>query len=75
MVAVPVATPETTPAADMVAIDVPALLHTPPAAASFSAVVPPAYTFAVPVIGPGLGGAFTVTVAATVAVPQLLTII
>jgi len=58
MIAVPLATPVTTPAALTVAFPDPEL-HVPPATASCSAVVPPMHIAAVPVT---VGTALTVTV-------------
>ncbi len=73
MVDVPGIIPVTTPVALTVATPVETELHTPPAARSVSAVVPPAgQTVSPPVIAPAFGAGLTVTIAVAAAVPQLL---
>ena len=70
MVAVPAATPVTTPAAT-VAFVASEVLHVPPDTLSDKVVVEPAQTDAVPVIAAGVNGiAFTVTTWVTVALPH-----
>jgi hypothetical protein len=61
MVAVPAATPVTTPVLPTAATPAALLLHTPPAVAFDKAVLLPAHTLAVPVMAPALGNALTVT--------------
>ena len=70
MVAEPVATPVTTPEAEIEAIVASLLLQEPPSVASASVVVEPAQTDVVPVIVPAEAVEPTVTVAVAVAVPQ-----
>jgi len=72
IVAVPWATPVTTPAASTVAISVASLLQAPPIAALVSAVADPAQTVAVPAMVPALGSGLTVTTVVETALPQLL---
>jgi hypothetical protein len=55
MVSVPAAAPVTVPAVPTVAREVLLLLHAPPAVLSLRAVVAPAHTPAVPVMGSGEG--------------------
>ena len=62
MVAVPAATPFTTPVVPMVATPVLLLLHTPPAVVLLKVVVDPWHTDATPVIAAGNGFTVTVTV-------------
>lgn len=63
MVAVPAATPVTTPLLETVAIPVAELLHTPEGVASVNAVVLPTHTVLVPPIDAGVAGSeLTVTV-------------
>ena len=70
MVAVPAATPVTTPAAT-VAMPLALVVHVPPDTLSDKVVVEPAQTEAVPVIAAGVKGiAFTVTTWVTVALPH-----
>ena len=64
MVAVPAATPVTTPDAVTVATPVLLLVHVPPAVASVSGVVNPTQTDNVPVIAGGKGLTVTTTVGA-----------
>ena len=72
MVAVPAATPLTTPFTT-VAVDASLVLHTPLAVASVNVVVAPAHTEAVPVIPDTTGRAFTViTVLTAVTQPEPL---
>ena len=68
----PAVTPVTTPEVPTVATPGETELHTPPAAASVSEVVPEGHMPKVPVILPALGGMLTVTTAVAAAVPQLL---
>ena len=70
MVAVPAATPVTTPAAT-VAMPLALVVHVPPDTLSVKVVVEPAQTDAVPVIAAGVNGiAFTVTTWVTEALPH-----
>jgi hypothetical protein len=71
MVAVPAATPETTPAVT-VATDAFEVVHTPEPVASVSVVVEPTQSEAVPVIVPAEGSALMVTAAVTYDDPQVL---
>ena len=68
----PAEIPVTVPELLILPIPVFVLLHVPPAAVSFSAVSFPAQTANVPVIIPLTGNGSTITVFATIAVPQLL---
>ncbi len=72
MVAVPAATPVTTPVLPTVAMPVALLLHVPPVVALLSVVVLPTVTVAVPVMVPADGNGLTVITLVVVAVPQLL---
>ncbi len=60
------------PVEPAVATEVLVLLHTPPVIASFSVVVLPVFTDAVPVIVPALGNGFTVTIAVAATFPHPL---
>ena len=62
MTDVPPDTPVTIPVAEPIVAAVPPLLHIPPVRESFSAVVKPMHTMAVPEGTEGLG--FTVTIVA-----------
>ena len=74
--AVPAATPDTTPAVLTVAMPVALDDQTPPGAATVRVVVPPPHTVAVPVITPAAGALLTVTMrVAAVSVPQLFIIL
>ena len=64
--------PDTTPEALTVPTAGFVLLHTPPDAASVSAVVPPAHVVATPVTLPATGSGLTVTTFVAAAAPQLL---
>ena len=68
----PAVTPVTMPDVPTVAMPVALQLHTPPVTTSLSVILPPGHTDDEPVIVPGLGNGFTVTVAVTVLVPQVL---
>ena len=70
--ALPVATPVTTPELLTVATEVLLLLHVPPLTLSVNEVILPTDTVEVPVIVPADGAAFTITEAVALAVPQLL---
>ena len=70
--AVPNATPVTTPVLLTEAIEVLELLHVPPETLSDSGVVEPAQTVVVPDILPAVGKGLTVTDDVALAVPQLL---
>lgn len=59
IVSVPLVTPVTTPAADMVAFPV-VVLHTPPAVEFVSVIVAPGHTLFGPVMVPAVGSGFTV---------------
>ena len=72
MVAVPCATPLTSPDEFTAAITVEDEFHTPPVTASASAVAEPTHTVPVPVILPATGSELTVTTTAAADVPQLL---
>ena len=70
MVAVPAATPDTTPA-ETVAVVASEVLQVPPDTLSDNVVVEPAQTDAVPVSAAGVEGrALTVTIWVTVALPH-----
>jgi hypothetical protein len=75
MVALPVATPNTTPVLDTEAIEVLLLVHTPPASVSLKVVVPPVQTVEAPVIRPAPGNGLTVTVAVALRAPQVLEVV
>jgi hypothetical protein len=66
IVAVPAATPVTTPPVPMLATDVLLLLHTPDGVGSVRVVVPPTHTLDAPLIPATTGSAFTVTVVVVV---------
>jgi hypothetical protein len=74
MLAVPAATPVTSPVeASTVATPVASLLHVPPATASLSVLVAPTQKVVVPIIANGVAGdGLTVIIWFTVLVPQLL---
>ena len=73
MTVVPLVTPVTKPEVEFtVATPVLTLLHTPPLAASLSAVVTRPHIDGVPVMVPALGKGFTVNTFVAAAVPQLL---
>ena len=68
----PAEMPVTLPDASTVPIEEVTLLHAPPDAPSFKAVLAPAQSTAGPVMVPALGNVFTVTICVAAAVPQLL---
>jgi hypothetical protein len=70
MVAVPAATPVTTPVEPTVATEVLLLLHVPPVTVSLKVVVDEVQTVAVPVIEPADEDAPTVTTNVAVELPQ-----
>ena len=70
MVAVPAATPVSTPAVPMVATPVAVLLQALPPEVSLRVVVFPAHTCGIPVIGPGMGITVTYTIVVSVPPPQ-----
>ncbi len=69
IIAVPVATPVTTPEADTVAIAGTVLLHMPPGVALDNVSEPPTQTLPLPVMGDG--PAFTVTTMVAVQPPAV----
>ena len=72
IVALPAATPLTTPELFTVAIVVAPELQVPPVVASPNDILPPGHTKGVPVIAAAEGNGLTVTVMVESAVPQLL---
>lgn len=72
MVALPAATPVTTPAALTLAIDVLLLVHAPPLTASVNVDVAPAQMVDAPVTVPADGNGLTVIAFVALTVPQLL---
>ena len=72
MVALPVATPVTTPELFTVAIAVLLLLHVPPVAVSDKVTVEPRHTDEGPVMAPAFGRALIVIAEVAETVPQLL---
>ncbi len=72
MAAVPVAIPVTTPDAETVATAVFALLHTPSAMLSLSAVTASGHMVVIPEMTPASGSGFTCTVNVVIAVVQIL---
>ena len=72
MLAVPTATPVTTPVVLTLAIAALEVLHTPPLAVLVSVKDEPGQSGVAPLIAPASGKALTVTLAVALAVPQLL---
>jgi hypothetical protein len=72
MVVLPAVTPVTTPPADMVAIAMLPLLHTPPPVLAVKVVVAPGQTDDAPLITPATAGLLTVIDAVAEALPQAL---